>query len=63
MILDIAETPALGTMNVNGLLTFADQEGGVHLRANNVFVRAGELHIGNATHPYQNKAHITLMGG
>lgn len=35
----------------------------MHLRAKHIFIRAGELHIGdNETHPYPHKAKITLFG-
>jgi hypothetical protein len=51
MILDIEETPIIELMRVNGILIFSD-EMNVHLRAKHIFVRAGELHIGNETHPY-----------
>lgn len=51
MILDIPETPKIKLLRVNGLLIFSD-EMDVHLKAKHVFVRAGELHIGNETNPY-----------
>jgi hypothetical protein len=61
LIIDIEETPILALVRVNGLLRFSD-EMDVHLRAKHIFVRAGELHIGNETHPYQHNALITLFG-
>jgi len=61
MILDIEETPILKLIRVNGVITFSD-EMNVHLRAKHIFVRAGELHIGNETHPYNHTAKITLCG-
>lgn len=61
MILDIKETPIFKLVRVNGILTFSDEHD-VHLRAKHVFVRAGELHIGNETHPYNHTAKITLFG-
>lgn len=51
MILDIEETPIVELLRVNGILIFSD-EIDVHLRAKHIFVRAGELLIGNETHPY-----------
>lgn len=51
MILDIEETPIFKLVRVNGLLIFSN-ETDVHLRAKHIFVRAGELQIGNETHPY-----------
>jgi len=61
MILDIEETPILKLIRINGVLSFSD-EMDVHLKAKHVFVRAGELHIGNETHPYNHTAKITLYG-
>lgn len=51
MILDIEETPIFALLRVNGILIFSDEKD-IHLRTTVVFVRAGELHIGNETHPY-----------
>ena len=51
MILDIPETPKIKLLNVNGILIFSD-EMDITLNAFNIFVRAGELHIGNETHPH-----------
>jgi hypothetical protein len=61
MILDIEETPILDVLDVNGILIFSD-EINVHLRVHRIYVRAGELHIGNVTHPYLHNAQITLHG-
>jgi hypothetical protein len=61
MILDIAETPKLKLMRVNGLLSFSN-EMDVHLKAKHIFVRAGELQIGTETNPYLYNAQITLYG-
>jgi hypothetical protein len=61
MILDIPETPVLNQLKVNGILIFADSKD-IHLRARYIFVRAGELHIGNETHPFEHNAKITLYG-
>jgi hypothetical protein len=61
MILDIPETPILQLLRVNGHLIFST-EMDVHLRAKHIFVRAGELHIGSETEPYQGNALITLFG-
>jgi len=55
MILDIEEPPKFQTIHVNGILIFSD-EIDIHLQAVNIWVRAGELHIGNETHPHQSKA-------
>jgi len=61
MILDLNVTPQFKLLRVNGILHFSD-EMDVHLKAKHIFVRAGELHIGNETHPYQHNAQITLFG-
>ena len=61
MILDIEETPIFKLIRVNGVLIFSDQMD-IHLKAKHVFVRAGELHIGNETHPHPKLATITLYG-
>lgn len=62
MILDIEETPIFELMRINGILIFGN-ETDVHLRAKHIFIRAGELHIGdNITHPYPKKGRITLFG-
>ena len=61
MILDIEEPPKFHTIKVNGILIFSD-EIDIHLQAINIYVRAGELHIGNETHPHQHNALITLLG-
>ena len=51
MILDIEETPIYELIRVNGVLIFSDDMD-IHLKAKHIFVRAGELLIGNETHPY-----------
>lgn len=61
MLLDIEETPILMLMQINGRLTF-DPTKNINLRAKHIFVRAGELVIGNATHPYEMDGRITLYG-
>jgi hypothetical protein len=61
MILDIEETPVFELIRINGVLTFSN-ETDIHLRAKHIFIRAGELHIGNETHPYNRTARITLHG-
>lgn len=61
MILDVEQPPKFHTIHVNGILIFSD-EIDIHLQAINIWVRAGELHIGNETHPHQHNAQITLLG-
>ena len=62
MILDIPETPILNSLEINGILTFNDTDYDITLNSHRVYVRAGELHIGNETHPYSNVATIVLHG-
>ena len=45
MTLDLAETPQLVLLRVNGILRFKDDMD-VHLKAKHIYVRAGELLIG-----------------
>ena len=61
MILDIAETPILKNLQINGVLKFKLGMD-IHLRAKIIFVRAGELQIGTEAVPFTNKATITLFG-
>lgn len=57
IILDI-ETPLLNLVIVNGRLSFHDDPDGnlINLKAKQVYVRAGELLIGNDTDPYMGNA-------
>lgn len=61
MILDIPETPKIKILKVNGILIFSD-EMDITMHSYHVFVRAGELHIGNETHPHNHSATIMLYG-
>jgi cell migration-inducing and hyaluronan-binding protein len=51
MIIDIAQTPIIRMLAVNGRLTFSD-ELDVELRARHVSIRGGELKIGTPYVPY-----------
>lgn len=65
MLFDLAETnpPTVYNMiQVNGRLTFEDEVKDLTLRAKYLFVRAGELVIGNSTNPFVRKANIILHG-
>jgi len=62
MLYDIEESPIFGKIEINGRLTFEDGVKDLHLRAKSIWVRAGELVIGNSTHPFQKTAKITLHG-
>lgn len=53
-------TPALGGLNIHGVLVFAQQD--LELTAEWIMVMNGELRIGTAQTPYTNQATITLTG-
>ena len=63
MLLDINETPKLKTLSVNGRLSFVQKDDfDIHLMAERIFVRAGELIIGTEEEPFMSQAVITLLG-
>jgi len=62
MLLDIAETPKLKTLNINGRLSLMRQDMDYHIRAEKIFVRAGEFFIGSEEEPFENNVLITLLG-
>jgi len=62
MFLDLEETPVLKSLEINGRLTFMQNGKNIHLRSKQILVRAGELLIGNVTHPFEANATITLHG-
>jgi hypothetical protein len=49
-------------VQINGRLSFKQDAPKLHLRAKYIFVRMGELIIGNETNPFQGEAKITLYG-
>ena len=49
VLYDLEESPIYGYVQINGRVTFKPDAPKLHLRAKYIFVRAGELHIGNAT--------------
>jgi len=64
MILDVS-TPILKKLTINGRLTFLKNLTNpldLQLNAKIIFVRAGELFIGNATNPFEGNATIRLFG-
>jgi hypothetical protein len=61
MYYDLETSPTYKSITVNGRLSFYDATD-VSLRTRRLFVRAGELFIGNTTHPFTNNAVITLVG-
>jgi hypothetical protein len=60
MLFDLEETPILETLTINGRLTFANTStagnNNLHLRAEHIFIRAGELRIGTPDAPYTSNA-------
>lgn len=48
MLYDVAESPIMEMITINGRLTFEDGKTDLHLRAKYIFVRVGELIIGTA---------------
>ena len=63
VILDI-DTPILNLLIVNGRLSFKDdvEKPKIILQAKQIYVRAGELLIGEEDKPYEGEAQITLHG-
>lgn len=53
MVMDLEETPILGYVEINGILTFSN-DSAHNFRAKIITIRAGELHIGSADYPYLN---------
>lgn len=61
-VFDLEESPIYTYIQINGRVTFKEDAPKLHMRAKYVFVRAGELFIGNKTHPFKGQAQITLYG-
>jgi hypothetical protein len=61
MMYDIEDSPIFDLVEINGKLTF-DPEMNLTLRSRNIFVRGGELNVGNKTHPFQNEARFIMYG-
>ena len=59
--LDLAETPRLKKLTINGRLTFKDDSAKT-LRSHLIWVRAGELLVGTKAAPYQNDLTIEMLG-
>jgi G8 domain len=51
MVLDLEITPILNSLEIDGALTFLDGMN-ITLQSKIIFIRAGELNIGNATNPF-----------
>lgn len=61
-IFDLPESPVYTYIEINGIVTFKQDAPNLNLRAKYIFVRAGELRIGNKTNPFLGIAKITLFG-
>jgi hypothetical protein len=62
MNFDVAKTPLLNMLMINGRLTFNNSIPSQEIHAHYVFVKAGELIIGNETNPFPGTAKIILYG-
>lgn len=62
MIYDIEESPKLKSLEIRGKLTFENNGTDRSLSVYNLWVRSGELEIGNITDPFTANALITLLG-
>jgi len=61
MTMDIPETPILRLIRVNGILNFKTDID-IHFKAKHIFIRAGELNIGQKEFPYEKNCKIELFG-
>ena len=62
MVFDIAETPDLNSLQINGILTFENDGTDRKIKTNSLWVRAGTLNIGTEVAPFTAKANIHLLG-
>ena len=62
IVFDLEESPIFNYVQINGRLTFKQDKAKLHLRSKYIFVRMGELFIGNETNHFPGEAKITLFG-
>lgn len=62
LIYDLEESPIYNYVQINGRVAFKQDAPKLHFRCKYLFVRMGELLIGNATTPYLGQAQFTLYG-
>jgi hypothetical protein len=62
MIFDVATTPLLNMLKINGRLTFNTSFPNQEIHAKFIFVKAGELLIGDETTPFPGTVKIVLYG-
>lgn len=63
--LDLAETPRLKSLEINGKLSFKDDKANlpsVNLKSHLIWVRAGELAAGSSSTPYDADLTIEMLG-
>jgi hypothetical protein len=61
MTMDLPVTPKLRLIRVNGILNFKTDID-IHFKAKHIFIRAGELNVGQKDHPYLKNCKIELYG-
>jgi hypothetical protein len=61
MTMDLPETPIYRLVRVNGILNFKSDID-IDFKAKHIFIRAGELNIGQKDHPYEKNCKIELFG-
>lgn len=62
MYYDLPDSPVYNSVEVNGRLTFYNDGVDRTFNSHRIYVRAGELLIGNETHPFEAQATIVLHG-
>jgi hypothetical protein len=61
-IYDLEDSPVYNYVQINGRVTFMQDAPKLRLNAKYIFVRTGELIVGNESDPFQGDAQITLYG-
>lgn len=62
MIFDLVDSPIFKMITIDGKLSFKQKAISLKLNVNQIYIRSGELEIGNETHPYSPEAEIVLYG-
>jgi hypothetical protein len=62
MYYDLEDSPVFASLTINGRLTFLNDDTDRTLRSRRIYVRVGELFIGNAEEPFRANAKIVLVG-
>ena len=61
MTYDLPVSPLFKVIQINGILNFKEDID-IHLKAEHIFIRAGELNIGSQNRPYKKNCTIELFG-